>query len=104
MNYTYQMIIIMIIASALLRFGPFLIFNKNIKMPKQLLNLSKNLPLAAMGMLIVYCLKDVQFNNCLPELIAITFVVVSYIWKRNNLISIFGGTIIYLIFVNLLIC
>lgn len=103
MNYTYQMILIMILASALLRFGPFLIFNSNTRMPRKLLNLGKNLPLAAMGMLIVYCLKDVQINNCLPELIAIAFVVLSYLWKKNNLISIFGGTIIYLIIVNIII-
>lgn len=103
MKYTHQMILVMILASALLRFGPFLIFNSDKKMPKQLLNLGKNLPLAAMGMLVVYCLKDVQMNNLLPQLIAILFVVITYIWKRNNLISIFGGTIIYLVIVNLII-
>ena len=100
MNYTYQMILMMILASALLRFAPFIIFNNTKRLPKQLINLSKNLPLAAMGMLIVYCLKDININNPLPELIAIIFVVLTYIWKRNNLISIFGGTIIYLIMVN----
>lgn len=101
MNYRHQMILMMIIASALLRFVPFIIFNKTSKLPKQLVNLSKNLPLTAMGMLVIYCLKDINISNPLPEIIAISFVVLSYIWKSNNLISIFGGTIIYLLLVNL---
>ena len=103
MSYVHHMILIMSLASALLRFLPFVIFSNNKKLPKQIVNLSKNLPLAAMGMLVVYCLKDVSITNCLPEVIAISFVVFSYIWKRNNLISIFGGTIIYLLLVNIVL-
>lgn len=103
MKYQYQMIIVMAIASALLRFAPFAIFAKNKKLPRQLINLAKNLPMTAMGMLVVYCLKDVSINNCLPELIAILFVALSYAYKKNNLISIFGGTLIYLVIVNFLI-
>ena len=101
MNYTYKMIIMMIIASALLRFVPFIIFSNTKQLPKQLIKLGKNLPLTAMGMLIVYCLKDTQISNSLPEVIAISFVVISYIYKRNNLISIFGGTLIYLLIMNI---
>ena len=63
MNYRHQMILMMIIASALLRFVPFIIFNKTSKLPKQLVNLSKNLPLTAMGMLVIYCLKDINISN-----------------------------------------
>ena len=94
------MILMMILASALLRFAPFIIFSKTTRLPKQLINLSKNLPLTAIGMLVIYCLKDMSIINPLPEIIAIAFVVLSYVWKRNNLISIFGGTIIYLILIN----
>ena len=58
-----------------------------------------------MGMLVVYCLKDVRFTSLsgfLPALIASTVVCGSYIWKRNTLISIIGGTLCYMLLVQLI--
>lgn len=82
-----------------IRFAPFVVFNSK-KTPKALSYLSKVLPYSVMGMLVVYCLKDVSFrnfNSFLPELISIVVVALSYVIKRNSLLSIVGGTITYML-------
>ena len=54
------------------------------------------------GLLVVYCLKDAVFTSWhgLPELIAIVFIVALHKWKKNTLLSIAGGTILYMILVQ----
>ena len=57
-----------------------------------------------MGMLVIYCLKGVAplvFPHGLPELIAILTVVLLHIWRRNTLLSILGGTVVYMLLVQL---
>ena len=95
---------IMAIGTALLRFMPFLVFNGNRKTPPIIEKLSKTLPFAVMGMLVVYCLKDVSFagiSGFLPQLISCLVVGVLYIWKRNTLLSIIAGTACYMALVQL---
>lgn len=95
---------IMAIGTALLRFMPFLVFNGNRKTPPIIEKLSKTLPFAVMGMLVVYCLKDVSFAGIpgfLPQLISCLVVGVLYIWKRNTLLSIIAGTACYMALVQL---
>ena len=85
------------------RFLPFLIFRGKAKTPDIIVYLGKVLPYAIMGMLVVYCLKEVRFTNLssfLPELIAACVVCGSYIWKRNTLISIISGTLCYMALVQ----
>lgn len=56
-----------------------------------------------MGMLVVYCLKDVRFGSgpdFLPALIACAVVGVLYVWKRNTLLSILAGTLSYMLLVQ----
>ena len=62
------------------------------------------LPCAIMGMLVVYCLKDVTplaWPYGIPELLSCGLVAVLHIWKRNSLLSIGGGTIFYMLLVQL---
>lgn len=95
---------IMAIGTALLRFLPFIIFNGKKKTPKIIEKLSKTLPFAVMGMLVVYCLKDVTFTDIsgfVPQLIACLIVGLLYIWKRNTLLSIIAGTVCYMLLVQL---
>ena len=57
-----------------------------------------------MGMLVVYCLKDISFisvSTCLPQLLACMIVGILYVWKRNTLISIISGTVRYMLLVQL---
>lgn len=95
-------IAVMAVITALLRFLPFVVFRgKNV--PDWVMRLGKSLPCALMGMLVVYCLKDVSFGSAasfLPELIATVIVAVSYIFKKNTLLSIILGTICYMLLVQ----
>lgn len=97
--YAFLMVMVIAIVTALLRFLPFLIFNGRKTVPKVIQYLGNVLPYAIMGMLVVYCLKDVSFGtyvNWLPELISVIAVVLLHVWKRNTLLSIIGGTICYM--------
>lgn len=96
-------IAIMSVVTMLLRFLPFLVFSGK-KTPKVITYLGKALPYAMMGMLVVYCLKDMSFssvNGFVPEIIASAVVIISYIIKKNTLISIISGTVSYMLLVQL---
>ena len=86
-----------------LRFLPFLIFGENRKTPELIAYLGKVLPFAIMGMLVVYCLKNVSFVSApfgIPELIGCAVVAGLHVWKRNTLLSIGGGTVCYMLLVQ----
>ncbi len=96
------LIAVMAIVTMLLRFLPFIIFTKNT--PEYISYLGKVLPAALIGMLVIYCLKDVSITAAphgLPELIAALSVVGLHVWKRNSLLSILAGTVIYMLLVQL---
>ena len=95
------LVFVMSAVTILLRFLPFLIFRK--AAPEYILYLGKVLPAAIIGMLVVYCLKDISFISApfgLPELIAGLSVVLLQWWKRNSLISILFGTVLYMFLVQ----
>ncbi len=97
-------IITISLVTMLVRFSPFLIFNKQEKLPDIISYLGKVLPTAIMAMLVVYCLKDVNitiFPYGLKELIAVLVVAMLYIYKRNTLLSIVCGTICYMLLIQL---
>lgn len=101
--YTWSAIAVIALVTAMLRFLPFVIFNGNRKTPVLIDKLGKILPYAIMGMLVVYCLKGVNFlspSGWLPSLIACVVVGVLYVWKRNTLISIICGTVCYMFLVQ----
>ena len=84
----------------LTRFLPFLIFKEDRKTPGFVQYIGKYLPSAVFGMLVVYCLKNVDVlegNHGLPELIAILVTGAMHVWKRQMLLSIAGGTVCYMI-------
>ena len=86
----------------LLRFLPFLVFGGKKEGPGYITYLSGVLPYAIMGMLVVYCLKDVPGSGHygIPELIAILFIVALHKWKKSTLLSIGGGTVLYMVLVQ----
>ena len=71
--------------------------------PAYIQYLGKVLPYAVIGLLVIYCLKDVPASSTygLPEAIAILFIMVLHKWKKNTLLSIGGGTILYMILVQM---
>ena len=88
----------MSIGTILLRFLPFLIIRK--ETPPYIAYLGRVLPPAIIGMLVIYCLKDVNCTAApfgLPELIASVCVVGLQVWRRNSLLSILAGTILYML-------
>ena len=92
------LILVMSLGTILLRALPFLVFRE--KTPAYIVYLGKVLPAAIIGMLVIYCLKDVTILTApfgLPELAAAACVVGLQVWKRNSLISILGGTAVYMI-------
>lgn len=101
--YIILTIAIIAIVTAALRFAPFLIFGGKRGVPKIIEHLSNALPAAIMGMLIVYCLRNVNImsgSHGIPELIAIAVVVALHLWKKNTILSIAGGTAIYMVLIQ----
>lgn len=90
------------IITFLLRATPFIFFSKK-EVPEMILYIGKYLPFAMMGLLVVFALKGVSFLKYpfgIPELISILVVVLLHLWKRNMLISIGGGTVLYMFIVQ----
>lgn len=103
--HTWLVVAVISLVTILLRFLPFIIFNGNRKTPKLIEKLGSILPYAIMGMLVVYCLKDINFasvSSYLPALIAGLVVGGLYVWKRNTLISIICGTVCYMVLVQMI--
>ena len=83
---------------------PFALFGGRERPPELIRYLGKLLPSAVISVLIVYCLKGVDFSNVrgvLPHLISIALVVGLHLWKRNNLLSIGAGTVCFMLLVQL---
>ncbi len=99
------MIAVIALVTMALRFLPFLIFGGNRKTPPLITYLGQVLPYAIMGMLVVYCLKDVNLSASpfgIPEAIGCALVVGLHVWKRNTLLSIGLGTVCYMLLVQFL--
>ena len=78
-------------------------FGKKGKTPPIIEYLGTVLPCAIMGMLVVYCMKDVQFLDGsfgIPEMLSCAVVALLHIWKRNSLLSIGVGTVFYMLLVQ----
>lgn len=106
MSNVHAMLIVAVagIVTIALRFLPFLIFGGDRKTPAYITYLGKVLPYAIMAMLVVFCLKNVSLVSTpygLPELISCALVVLLHVWKRNTLISIIGGTVCYMVLVQM---
>lgn len=102
--YEFFMLVIIMLVTMATRFLPFLLFGGKKQPPKIITYLGKVLPCAIMGMLVVYCLKDVRplaYPYGIPELLGIALVAVLHVWKRNSLLSIGAGTVFYMLLVQL---
>lgn len=102
----HSLLLIMVVAAVTIaiRFLPFLIFPEGKPVPQTVVKLSASLPAAVMGMLVVYCLKDVDLLTMpygLPEFAAVAVVAVLHLWKRNTLLSILAGTSFYVVILHL---
>ncbi len=106
MTISQQMITIamVILGTVLTRFLPFLLFPAGKETPKYIRYLGRVLPSAVFGLLVIYCLKNVNIvtgSHGIPELLSIGAVVALHFWKRQMLLSIAGGTVMYMILVQM---
>ena len=104
LGHSAALVAVMAAVTILLRFLPFLIFRADRPIPPYIVYLGHVLPPAIIGMLVVYCLKDTAVTAApygLPELIAAMSVVGLQVWKRNSLVSILSGTVLYMLLVQL---
>lgn len=101
MSHSTLIILTCIIMTFIFRFLPYIIFPESKETPKILIYLSDKLPIAIVGLLIVYSLKDISIENYfIPELISILVVIALHKWKHNTLISIISGTLIYMFLIQ----
>lgn len=98
-------IAVMGLAVQLTRFTPFILFRKSDKLPPIVEYLGKVLPAAMMGLLVVYCFKDVNYadmSQVIPSLIAFAAIVCLHLWKHNTILSIALGTAIYMVLIRIM--
>ena len=100
---SFLIILVVALTTFSTRVIPFLIFPKGREIPKTIQYLGKALTPAVIGMLVVYCLKDTTVLSKpygIPEVISVAVVAGLHIWKRNNLLSIGVGTVLYMFLIQ----
>lgn len=101
--YPLAFIAVMAGVTLLTRALPFLLFDRGQEPPGTILYLGRVLPPAVMSMLVVYCLRGMDFSAApgwLPQVIGVGAVALLHKWKHNTLLSIFGGTLLYMFLVQ----
>ena len=101
--YPYLVVIIASAVTILIRFLPFLVFHGR-KTPPVITYLGQVLPASIMGMLVVYCLRKTEIIrgfHGIPELISCVLVILLHKWKRNTLLSIIAGTVVYMLLIRI---
>lgn len=104
-THTAVLIAVMALVTALLRFLPFLIFRGGKKTPPYVAYLGEVLPQATIGMLVIYCLKDIALTAApfgLPELLSCAAVALLQLWRKSSILSIIAGTGIYMVLIQIL--
>ncbi len=92
-----------VVATIITRFLPFVLFSGKKETPKFIQYLGKALPAAIFALLVVYCLKNVDFlsqSHGIPEAVSVIVVTLLHLWKRKILLSMAGGTLCYMLLVQ----
>lgn len=103
---TMQMLATIAVAAAatiLTRTLPFIAFPAGRQTPAYIQYLSRVLPGAVFGLLVVYCLREVDVftgTHGLPEALGVLVAGGTYLWKHNMLLSIALSTVLYMLIVN----
>lgn len=107
MNYTTVQLLLfyglVVLGTVLTRALPFILFPEKKLIPKYIRYIADVLPFTIIGMLVIYSLKDISFVNNphgIPEIISITVTIALHLWKKNTLLSIGGGSLLYMILVQ----
>lgn len=105
MTLTEQLITILMVSlgTMSMRFLPFIVFPSGKPTPKFIQYLGKVLPGAIFAMLVIYCFKNVPIltgSHGIPELISVLVVVALHLWKKQMILSMAGGTIVYMLLIQ----
>ncbi|MCA1295254.1 branched-chain amino acid transporter permease [Paenibacillus sp. alder61] len=105
MSIVEQVITIGVIVAGtmLTRYIPFIVFPPGRPTPRYIQYLGKVLPSATLGLLVIFSVKDVNFtagSHGVPELLAMAIVAFLHLWKRNMLLSIASGTVLYMFLIQ----
>ena len=100
---TLAMILVAAVCTFATRVAPFLLFNGKKPIPPIVRYLGEALPPAVIALLVVYCVESVNWlaaPHGAPELLCIAVTALLHVWKRNNLLSIGVGTVLYMFLVQ----
>ena len=101
--HSAKLIAVIALVTIALRFLPFVIFSGKRQTPAYISYLGNVLPFSIMGMLVIYCLRNISFSAApfgIPELLSCAVVAALHLWKRNTLLSIAAGTVFYMLLVQ----
>jgi branched-subunit amino acid transport protein AzlD len=99
----FMIVCVVALGTMITRFLPFMLLKGKRADNPYITYLGQVLPYAAIGLLVVYCLRNINFQshiNFLPEVIAVGFVAILHYWKENTLLSIGLGTLAYMLLVQ----
>ena len=102
--YPIAVIIVCALCTFAERLLPFLVFRKK-EVPSLIHYLGRVLPIAIMATLVVYCLRATTFHTMegyVPQLAAVVITALLHLWRNNTLLSVLGGTLVYMFFVQFL--
>lgn len=102
---SFLIILTVAVSTFATRVVPFLIFPKGKEIPPVIQYLGKVLTPAVIGMLVIYCLKSTSILEAphgVPEAIAVAVTALLHVWKRNNLLSIGAGTVLYMVLIQMI--
>lgn len=107
MDYTYDIVIVAVVAvcTIIIRVFPFVVLGRRETTSPAVNYIGKVLPSAVIAVLILYCLKNVSFENSqlfIPQLTSVVVVILLHVWKRSNLISIGFGTLCYMLLIRIM--
>ena len=104
-TFYYEILTVVIVAliTFMTRLLPFLVFGRKKEVPKAVDYLGKVLPPAIMATLVIYCLKTINllhFPNGIAEITGVVVTAAVHIWKKNTLLSIGTGTVLYMLLIR----
>lgn len=102
-SYTLIIVLLAALLTFATRLFPFVVFGRRGEPSKLVKRLGDLLPLAVIAILVIYCLKNTSFDTpggFAPQFIAVAAVILLHVWRRNNLLSILGGTACYMVLIQ----
>ena len=102
----FMTVMIAALVTLMTRLIAFLLFPAGKKAPAFITWLGKQLPRAVMMMLVIYCLKDLNFTGTasyVPALVGVVVTSFLHVAKRQMMLSIASGTLVYMLLIRIMV-